>query len=365
MFTDCPSCTRQFRISAAHLSMARGQVKCGYCGTQFNALERLHDAPLPGRSNNTETAAPDHADITASPPLQESAGGEQVGTNLADTVPGLDRVEAGDESSGAEADLEAEDLDEDAGHGQHTVAAAETDGMEAEPEFDIPEQHPHSETTAAGDDHAGSPVALTPQGSGATPLQPAESADLHKHGQPQWLPESQRAAVAELSLQELEESGRGRGRWWWAAGAVLMFLAGTSQLLWFQRDMVLSRYPDLIPWAERLCARLDCKVIRFRDVSAIKLMNRDVREHPRYEHALLVNATMRNQSSMRQPYPDIQLSLYDTEGSLIAHRIFKPHDYLDDSIDIARGMAPDIPVHFVLEVTGPTDGAVSFEFKFL
>ena len=166
-------------------------------------------------------------------------------------------------------------------------------------------------------------------------------------------------------MEEPENSAGNGSRWWWAAGAVLVLLAGMAQFVWFQRDEVLSRYPALMPWAERLCARLDCNVIRFRDVSAIKLINRDVREHPRYEHALLVNATMSNQSSTRQPYPDIQLSLYDTEGSLISHRIFTPHEYLDDSIDIAQGMAPNIPVHFVLEVTGPTEGAVSFEFKFL
>ena len=47
MFTECPSCNRQFRITAGHLSAAHGQVKCGYCGMQFNALERLHDSPLP------------------------------------------------------------------------------------------------------------------------------------------------------------------------------------------------------------------------------------------------------------------------------------------------------------------------------
>jgi len=46
MFTDCPSCQRQFQLAARHLSVAAGLVRCGFCGARFNALERLHDAPL-------------------------------------------------------------------------------------------------------------------------------------------------------------------------------------------------------------------------------------------------------------------------------------------------------------------------------
>jgi len=306
MFTDCPSCNRQFRISAGQLSAAHGQVKCGYCGTQFSALERLHDEPMPA----------------------------QRPADLSNAIP----------------------------------SAPDTD--EPEPEFDIPEAQP--DTGSAGEPAEEQqwvpqpPAADTPRSvHGNEPDQHENITDFQEYKSSGASLAADPAALAEMLLDEPEYKTGKRARWWWAAGAVLVLIAGMIQFFWFQRDEVLSRYPVLMPWVEKLCARFDCKVIRFRDPSAIKLINRDVREHPRYEHALLVNATMSNQSRKRQPYPDIRLSLYDTEGSLIAHRVFTPDDYLDDSIDIAQGMAPNIPVHFVLEVTGPTEGAVSFEFKFL
>ncbi|MCZ6803717.1 MAG: hypothetical protein O7D86_07265 [Proteobacteria bacterium] len=49
----------------------------------------------------------------------------------------------------------------------------------------------------------------------------------------------------------------------------------------------------------------------------------------------------------------------------LGFREFVPDDYLDDSIEIDEGMPVGSPVHFVLEVTGSTAGAVSFEFRFL
>jgi hypothetical protein len=50
---------------------------------------------------------------------------------------------------------------------------------------------------------------------------------------------------------------------------------------------------------------------------------------------------------------------------MLASRQFNPQEYLDNSIIMNKGMIPNQPVHFVLEVTGPAEGAVSFEFRFL
>lgn len=302
MFTDCPTCARQFRITAGQLSAARGQVKCGYCGTQFSALERLHDELLPAQKS---------ADLSvATPPVPDS--------------------------------------------------------VEPEPEFEIPDVQPEPDDVGESAGEQQSPAAEAPQPvSEDGPDRLEKTSDFQGHESAGISLAADQEALAELLLDETENNTGKSARWWWVTGAVLVLVAGMAQFFWFQRDEVLSRYPVLMPWVEKLCTRFDCNVIRFRDPTAIKLINRDVREHPRYEHALLVNATMSNQSRKRQMYPNILLSLYDIEGSLIASRVFIPDDYLDESIDIAQGMAPEVPVHFVLEVTGPTEGAVSFEFKFL
>ena len=151
----------------------------------------------------------------------------------------------------------------------------------------------------------------------------------------------------------------------WTFGAFLLCIIIIVQLAWFNRDELLIRYPQLEPFAREICERLQCEIIRHKDISLIKLLNRDVRNHPLYEGSLLVNATMANKSETIQPYPQIQLALFNLEGEVIAYREFKPDEYLDDSINIPAGMMPESPIHFVLEVGGPTEGAVSFEFHFL
>ncbi len=41
MLTQCPSCQTTFRVTSEILRVAHGQVRCGRCQTQFDALERL------------------------------------------------------------------------------------------------------------------------------------------------------------------------------------------------------------------------------------------------------------------------------------------------------------------------------------
>jgi predicted Zn finger-like uncharacterized protein len=67
MYTRCPGCSSTFRVTAALLQMAEGDVRCGSCGMVFNALHTLVDdwsgtAPdAPQRSGDEGTAPPPEA----------------------------------------------------------------------------------------------------------------------------------------------------------------------------------------------------------------------------------------------------------------------------------------------------------------
>ena len=281
MYTDCPACNRQFRVRARQLSAAWGLVQCGFCGEQFNALERLRDKPL----------------------IQQETG----------AIPVL----SGEKSP--------------------------------EPQFDIPEIRPIKNDSLERDN-----ALVREEDDGET----EEAGEM-----------SGEAALGMDLPLELREGAVVKPGWLsrlaWITGVLILFIVAAGQLAWFNRDELLNRYPQLTPWAQRVCEYFQCSLIRERDLAAIKLINRDVREHPRFKDALLVNATIQNTSDRTQPYPRVQLALFDTNGKLIAHREFAPREYLDESIDIDQGIRSQQSVHIVLEVTGPTKGAVSFEFRFL
>jgi len=280
MYTNCPSCARQFHIYSQQLSAAKGMVQCGFCGKQFNALERLHDVP------------------------------------------------------------QAEGI-----YGQKDVKESK---IEQEPQFFIPDVTSETGLQAA-DKEQGHRLQQTE-------VEVSDHADAHTQNQ----------LAIDMELLETVRSKSGRmSSMMWSLGIIVTMVVLTAQAGWFNRDYILSKNPQFMPYATQLCERLQCNLIRNTSLSSIVLVNRDVRDHPRYEDALLVNATMENESDRIQPYPQVLLTLFDSQGALISYRQFSPKEYLDQSINIEEGRMPDKPLHFVFELTMSIEEAVSFEIQFI
>lgn len=344
MYTVCPGCTRQFQIYAEHLSAAAGQVRCGFCLEQFNAMERLYDEPQANEKILNQQPEPQSEKepqfdipetITSEPVLPEE---DNIVTNIeSEKIQGLQTAinEIGIRPA-------TEDIREKVQ--QESIVANYVDASEdvtLRREVDL-----QNVVKNAG---------MQEETTGVEKVLPEEQFNF---------PE-----VEENFLLDAPSGNKSRWSWllpfFWTTVTLIALIAIIVQLAWFNRDRVLLEYPELLPYAKRVCTKFDCQLIREKDVSKIKLINRDVRLHPTYQDTLLVNAAMKNELSIRQPYPKVQLTLYDTAGSLLGYRVFAPDDYLDNSIQIDKGMPVDSPVYFVLEVSGPAAGAVSFEFRFL
>jgi predicted Zn finger-like uncharacterized protein len=151
----------------------------------------------------------------------------------------------------------------------------------------------------------------------------------------------------------------------WAGGALVLVAGLVIQYAWFHGQELLARYPELRPLLDTVCVLFGCQIPARQDLQAVRLLSRDVRPHPRYRDALLVDATFMNAADFSQPYPVLQLKFSDTSGNLLAARRFEPAEYLDKSINIQQGMPPRLPVHAVLELQWLKQTLVSFEFKFL
>jgi len=365
MYTVCPSCSRQFQIYAEHLSAAAGQVRCGFCHEQFNAMERLYDKPLSKDKVLDEQFVVESAeeeepqfDIPESikPQLGSSEDIENVPvtSNEAEKVQETLQVSEVVDETGIETAISEIGIPPSV---EETESKARQELKEAEESIqqsnvDLPEEITVRKEVEIQDDVK------------KVPAQTAVELEDKVVSEEQY-------SFPEEEALLLEELPTAKGRWswvlpfFWTLATLTAFVVIVAQLAWFNRDRLLFEYPELLPYAKQICAEFDCRLIRERDVSKITLVNRDVRLHPTYQDTLLVNAAMKNELPIHQPYPIVQLTLFDTSGSLLGYREFVPKDYLDNSIEIDKGMPTDSPVYFVLEVSGPTAGAVSFEFRFL
>jgi hypothetical protein len=150
------------------------------------------------------------------------------------------------------------------------------------------------------------------------------------------------------------------------SGTAIVFLVLLLATQWvFFNRAALAGEQGWRPGLEQFCKYLHCSLPLRVDIAQLKLLNRDVRQHPRVDEALLVNATFLNQADFTQPYPVLEVSFSGLDGNPVALRRFRPMEYVNDIQTIKHGMTPGEPVPVVLEILDPGETAVSYQFSFL
>ena len=148
---------------------------------------------------------------------------------------------------------------------------------------------------------------------------------------------AQSTSEHDQSSQSKGETGSSTG---WVLGVVLLIGLFIAQYSWFHNGELIQRVPELRPAIQWFCGLTGCVIPERRDLAALHVVARDIREHPRFKRVLLVNTTIQNDAKFQQRFPDLQLEMFDTGGAPVGGRRFSPEEYLDPSVDIPAGMGP-------------------------
>jgi predicted Zn finger-like uncharacterized protein len=345
MFTRCPACHTLFRIQPKQLKAARGQVRCGSCQAVFDGLEclvnreELSKEELAAFTKSKEAASRQWQlpfDDDAPPAEQQPAA--QVGTTVEEPAP----AEPAESKEGLVAEEEKPSTARE--EGQRAEAVEQP--ADASAEVETEEAEPARTAEASG--------TVVPAVAPVAP--PVESEPLPTDKPPQSFRWSPRYV---LSGHEPETVPPRLG---WAFGSLLLLTVLAGQLAWFNRD-TLALDPRWRPWLQQVCDTAGCTLPPLRDPHAIEMVDRNVQSHPQYQGALLITATLVNQASFAQPYPEVELSMTDLDQKRVAVRRFLPAEYLDNGK--ARGLIPSgASVRLKLEIADPGQEAVGFEFDF-
>ncbi|MBT4836060.1 MAG: DUF3426 domain-containing protein [Methylococcales bacterium] len=150
----------------------------------------------------------------------------------------------------------------------------------------------------------------------------------------------------------------------WLVGSLVLVFMMMIQVLFILKDE-LAQKKQWRPLVLQLCDVLQCEVPIQKNIKAIVITQRDIRQNPEHEKSLLINITIKNTADFSQPFPKILMKISKTDSSLMAQRIFLPHEYLGQLSGKYQNMKPNIPIHVVLELVDPGNEATGFQFEFL
>lgn len=297
MQTTCPSCQTVFRVTAEQLQVRAGKVRCGKCAFVFNAFDTLV-TPIETVSLMAE---PEQA-----PPVEEHITLKPAPLTMAEPLTASFPLPTD------------EQIDEEAEAIKRSIA-------ETEQERALRPQRPREERPARTDR---STLEITPE-----------------------LQEKLHDLQQELHAQEKRARWRRLG---WGLGILALALSLAGQLVYFKRDFIVARYPEVRPALEALCALARCEIGLAADADRIRLEASELQVDPARPGGVVLNASLRNLAPWPQAWPHLELTLTDGAGRVVSRRHFLPQEYLPLGTSPRAGIAAgeEVPVKLSLELVG-------------
>ncbi|NOT14443.1 MAG: DUF3426 domain-containing protein [Methylotenera sp.] len=309
--TRCPNCQTQFFVTDVQLNKHDGKVRCGQCLHIFNAKTQF---------------------ITPEPPIE--AVPSQVNSNLppaAHEVTTEITISTNKEASG--------------------WPAIDNDFLEN----DSAEQKPSASTATHTAQAALNNTSIEPQTSipdiGNTPSNDqAEILRLNNITQLTSIANNSANYFADLAEGKKRKAAYSR-RWIWRIGSLLLLLLVTAQCLYFLRDSIALHYPNTKPLLERMCVQLSCSINLPQQIDLLEINDSDMLEDPNIEGLIRLSSTLINHAPFNQAYPNLELTLTDTEGNPSLRKIFKPNEYLPSNSHIPLGLEANAEVKIKLGIS--------------
>jgi predicted Zn finger-like uncharacterized protein len=336
MLTQCPNCQTTFRVTTEILRVADGQVRCGRCQTQFDALERLIDEneAAPEQSVRTARDRLPAAMSQASPrdiEVEEPAAQEDITLEgrhieisgryrLPDSVRGEPQIR----EETVEEWVEIDDIEDAA----EEAAVIEVD--QAQVDEDVLDEL--AEEAVAEDEQA---------------IEVTEEAPVEAEPRP------------ELDLLTPPQRQAAPRIWKILAGPLVLLLA--MQLVHTYRH-TLARHPRLGQAIMGIYAALGANLQPDWNLHAYEILQWHLGSDPAIPGTLKVRASLKNVASFAQPYPLLKLVLEDRWGESVREREFEPAEYLDPATAPDRLLGPAQQATATISIVDPGTDAEGFRF---
>ena len=125
----------------------------------------------------------------------------------------------------------------------------------------------------------------------------------------------------------------------WASFSAILFLTLIAQAGYFFRVEIAARLPGAKPALVAYCELLQCEISLPGEAEKMSIESSNLEAHPKRANIVTLDVILRNSATYAQAYPDLELTLTDTQEQVLARRSFSPADYLKLDEARAQGLA--------------------------
>ncbi len=392
MLTQCPGCQTVFRVTGTILRAAHGQVRCGRCDTQFDAIEQLLDGE-DALNLETSDATHNHTSAQAAPLSHEEIVLEGNRIEISGVYQRVNEDEAEDHQQrtrtvieefniGTEEwenpfersdDSDADDPEDDETEledvEQELAASSLADAMASLDATPLTEHAASTHSTAHQDQTAPLPandmiadIAKLDSDQASDPARTSRSSTKASINRA-WSGRNAREALAVPELEDIEPFAMATPprRWPWLLVSTVLTMVLLAQAVHHSRD-ALVRHPSIGPTLSRAYAAIGQPLAPQWQLQAYSIKQWGIVADPQQPGTLRVRASVTNAARFAQPYPLLQLTLEDRFGGQVGARAFTPEEYLGSNAQATRMLAAGEAASIDLAIVDPGQDAVGFQF---
>lgn len=299
--TRCTSCATVFRVVQDQLKVSEGWVRCGRCGTVFNALDVLFDL---NQGNVTPPQPPSQTPVPRKPDDQKNRSFDR--NKESSGPPRKKEAEPGPQSNRRRSDFastlfspRSEGL-KDLANARSAVALEAFKKAKPSPQRKLlPGSYEVDKTIIAGTE------SITDDGDNGHQPATLEFVRLA----------DQKAKWAHPHVQRIV-----------ALSIAMLLLTLFIQVVHHFRDITAAKWPETASLLLRWCQLLNCQLQAPRHIENVVVESVAMTRSHSSSNKFLLSVVLQNRNSFAVAMPALDLTLRDTNGVLITRRMLKPED---------------------------------------
>ncbi|MBI5429999.1 MAG: zinc-ribbon domain-containing protein [Nitrosomonadales bacterium] len=129
--------------------------------------------------------------------------------------------------------------------------------------------------------------------------------------------------------------------WLWGTAATFSLLLFLAQAAYFFRVDLAAQLPAVKPALIGYCKLLKCTVPLPQHTELIGIESSGLETYPGRDGWIVLNALLRNRAAYAQAFPNLELTLSDSQDKPLARRVFRPTEYLSPLEYQSAGLQPN------------------------
>ena len=341
--TTCPSCQTQFLVTDEQLSQYNGKVRCGHCLSVFNAVEHIAvQTQNTSEANSEENIAsnpvaktePQH--VVTTPPAETThdaitattpSVADQISTNAPTDNPVL-------ATEDVLVDHVTENSPENAITAEHTAEQHEASPAQENKRADLLKEL--FEQANLPLEEVSDALPEREENIAATHANQAEQSEID--------PQNYQDEMSKINAFDYKpeyqyylEQKKSASPALLALGGALVLLA-LLQCAFFYRHAIAMQFPQTKPYLVSFCQTLGCKIDLPKEIQLFSIDDSTIEEDATHEGVIRLSSTITNRADFNQAYPNLEVTLTDTQDQPKLRRIFKPSEYLTKEFNLEEGI---------------------------